>query len=84
MSGRKDKRAAMAMIVGIDGRPTPVVEEFDVLDTDFDKVNDLIRKIEKLLEQSAEETSRNIILAALAKVSAARMRQSLEGEKVDG
>jgi hypothetical protein len=84
VSGRKDKRAAMAMIVSIDGRPTPVVEEFDVLDADFDKVDDLIRKIEKLLEQSVEETSRNIILAALAKVSAARMRQSVEGEKVDG
>ena len=84
VSGRKDKRAAMAMIVSIDGRPTPIVEEFDVLDTDFDKVNDLIRKIEKLLGQNAEETSRNIILAALAKVSAARMRQSVEGKKVDG
>lgn len=75
VAGRKDKRSAMAMIVSIEGRPTPIVEEFDVLDSDFEKVADLSKKIEYILDQSPEKTPRNIILAALARVGAARINQ---------
>ncbi len=83
VAGRKDKRSAMAMIVSVDGRPTPVVEEFDILDSDNKQVNDLSAKIEEVLEQAAESTARNVILAALAKVGAARIDQSNASEERD-
>ena len=84
VAGRKDKRSAMAMIVSVDGRPTPVMEEFDILDSDHEQVNDLSKKIEKMLQQVPEGTPRNVILAALAKVGAARIDQSSSGEERNG
>ena len=84
VAGRKDKRSAMALIVSIDDRPTPVMEEFDVLDSDSEEVNKLCRKIEEVLQQAAEDTGRNVILAALAKVGAARIKTSNTSEEVDG
>lgn len=83
VAGRKDKRSAMAMIVSVDGRPTPVVEEFDILDSDDEQVNDLSKKIEEILQQTPEDTPRNVILAALARVGAARINQSDTSEKRD-
>ncbi len=74
----------MALIVSVDDRPTPVMEEFDVLDSDDEEVNNLSRKIEEVLQQAAEGTGRNVILAALAKVGAARIKQSDASEEVDG
>ena len=82
--GRKDKRSAMAMIVSVDGRPTPVMEEFDILDSDSEQVNDLSTKIEEVLQQAAAGTARNVILAALAKVGAARINRLNSSEEVDG
>ena len=82
--GRKDKRSAMAMIVSVDGRPTPLIEEFDILDTDEEKVSDLSRKLEETLQQAPIGTPRNVILAALAKVGAARINQSKASEDQDG
>lgn len=84
VAGRKDKRSAMAMIVSVDGRPTPVMEEFDILDSDYEQVNDLSKKIEEMLQQAPEGTPRNVILAALAKVGAARIDQSSASEERDG
>ncbi len=83
VAGRKDKRSAMAMIVSVDGRPTPVLEEFDVLESENEQVADLSRKIEEILQQAQAETSRNVILAALAKVGAARIDQLDVSEKAD-
>ena len=84
VAGRKDKRSAMALIVSVDGRPTPVMEEFDILDSDNEQVNDLSTRIEEVLQQAAEGTARNVILAALAKVGAARIDQSKACEERDG
>ncbi len=84
VAGRKDKRSAMALIVSVDDRPTPVIEEFDILDSDDEEVNNLSRKIEEVLQQAAEGTGRNVILAALAKVGAARIKQLDASEEVDG
>ena len=84
VAGRKDKRSAMALIVSVDGRPTPVMEEFDILDSDNEQVNDLSTRIEEVLQQAAEGTARNVILAALAKVGAARIDQSQASEERDG
>ena len=69
VKGRRDKRHAMAVIVGIDGRPTPVHDEFHVSDRDHKEVNLLIERVDHSLQESGEER-RNIILAALAELSA--------------
>ena len=69
VKGRRDKRHAMAVVVGIEGRPTPIHAEFDVTDLDRPEVITLIEGMDKTLQESGE-ARRNIILAALAELSA--------------
>ena len=69
VKGRQDKRHAMAVVVGRAGRPTPVHDEFDITDIDRSKVSSLIELMDATLRESGEER-RNIILAALAELSA--------------
>lgn len=75
VKGRTDKRQAMAVFVGMNGRPTPVSGEFDIIDRERAAVDDVIRRVEMALE-TAGPAGRNIILAALAEISA----KYLEGE----
>ena len=72
---RPDKRHAMAVVVGMDGRPTPVHEEFAVADMDRNQVDLLIKQVKSALEYSGERR-RNIILAALAELSALYLKQA--------
>ncbi len=67
--GRSDKRHAMAIVVGIDGRSTPVHDEFDVADLEKAHVHRLMKRLEAELLASGE-ARRNVILAALAELSA--------------
>jgi hypothetical protein len=69
VKGRNDKRHAMAIVVGVGGRPTPMVEEFDVADTDRREIDGLVSQMEAALK-SRKQGHRNIVLAALAEVSA--------------
>ena len=69
VKGRPDKRHAMAVVIGMDGRPAPLLEEFNVADSDRAAVNDLIKRVAAALEE-ADTSSRSIILAALAELSA--------------
>ena len=69
VKGRPEKRQAMAVVIGMEGRPTPLLEEFDVLDTDRTAINDLIERVTSTLE-SVDTNSRRVILAALAEISA--------------
>lgn len=78
VKGRKDKRSSMAVVVEVAGRPTPIIGEFDVLEGDAEQVKKLIREIENLLKDLGVDFSDNIVLAALAKVSASRMVASEE------
>ncbi len=73
IKGRPEKRQAMAVVVGMEGRPTPILEEFDVIDSDRAAINDLIKRVSITLE-TVDTNSRNIILAALAELSAHYMR----------
>jgi len=79
IKGRPEKRQAMAVLVGMEGRPAPLLEEFDVIDSDRDAINDLIDRVSKTLE-AVDTNSRSIILAALAELSA-RYMQAPEFEK---
>ena len=69
VKGRPDKRQAMAIVLGIDGRPLPIHHEFDVADQDRDDVRRLMDDIDRILMVSGE-ARRNVILAALAELSA--------------
>lgn len=69
VKGRPEKRQAMAVVIGMEGRPTPLLEEFDVVDTDRAAINDLIERVAITLE-SVDTNSRSVILAALAELSA--------------
>lgn len=73
IKGRPEKRQAMAVVIGMDGRPTPLLEEFDVADGDRTAVNEVIDRVAASLEE-ADVTKRSIILAALAELSARYMK----------
>lgn len=69
VKGRADKRHAMAVIVGTNGDNQPVIGEFDVADHDQAAVDRLCEKVTAALNGGIGH-DRNVILAALAKLSA--------------
>lgn len=73
VKGRPDKRHAMAVVIGIGGRPVPILEEFDITDADRATVNEIIARVEDALNGN-DQNRRNVILAALAELSARYMR----------
>ena len=79
VKGRQDRRHAMAVVVGLDGRP--IHDAFEVTDQEQEKVDKLILRVRNVLSESGEG-EQNIILAALARVSAdyleARTDQRIE------
>ncbi len=74
VKGRPDKRHAMAVVIGMDGGPAPLLGEFNVADSDRAAVNDLIKRVTAALEE-ADTSSRSIVLAALAELSARYIQQ---------
>ena len=78
IKGRPEKRQAMAVMIGIGGKPTPLLKEFNVIDTDKKAVDELVDKMANTVD-GAEYQDRNIILAALAELSS-RYMQDREGE----
>lgn len=69
VKGRPDKRQAMAVVVGLNGRSTPVSGDFSIADADRKMVDDLIAKVEETL-LNVDGGTRETILAALAEISA--------------
>ena len=69
VKGRPDKRHAIAVVIGMDARPAPLLEEFDIADTDRAAVDDLVARVQTALED-ADPNRKNIILAALAELIA--------------
>ena len=69
VGGRPSKRHAMSVVVGIGGRPTPLHDDFEIGDLERAQVDALIAHLGESLENSGEGR-RNIILAALAELSA--------------
>ena len=45
VKGRPEKRQAMAVFIGMNGRPAPILEEFDIADSDHAAVNVLIERV---------------------------------------
>ncbi len=74
IKGRSEKRQAMAVVIGMEGRPAPLLEEFDVTESDRAAINDLIERVSTTLE-TVDTDSRSIVLAALAELSARYMQK---------
>jgi hypothetical protein len=73
VKGRPQKREALAVVVGLNGRPSPLLHEFAVSDSERAAVNDLVVRVAAAL-QEADTSQRSVILAALAELSARYMR----------
>ena len=69
VKGRKDKRHAMAVVVGMGGQPKLVHDEFEITERDQSEVRSLIDRVDGTLRDNGQER-RNVILAALAELSA--------------
>lgn len=82
VKGRTDKRHAMAVMVGLEGRPAPMLQEFDIADGDREAVDHIVSTVEDAL-QGSNPNRRNVILAALAELSARYMQPHTEEEKAD-
>jgi hypothetical protein len=70
VKGRKDKRESMAVIVGLNSLPKPYLHEFNILESDKQKVEKLVNEIINVLGGNISELDQNILLASLATVSA--------------
>ena len=75
VKGRINKRHSMSVVVGVNEQPTPITAEFNITDGDRKSVDDVIATVEQALATS-DHRKRNVILAALAELSARFMQSS--------
>ena len=73
VKGRKPRRHAVAVVVGFDGQPNPIHDEFEIADRDLESVASVMESMDAVLRQSGE-SRREIVLAALAELSARYLR----------
>ena len=83
VKGRSDKRHAMAVTVGMNGERATIQDVFDVTDLERLEVAQLIERMETALQESGAQ-SRNIILAALAELSARFLNSNDEKSAAEG
>ena len=76
VKGRPDKRQAMAVVIGMNGRPAPLLEEFAIADSERTAVNEIVDRVAAALEET-NTGDRSIILAALAELSTRYMQAPL-------
>ncbi len=79
VKGRTNRRHAIAVVVGINGQPLPLIREFDIADSDRASINDLVDRITVTLKET-DTNHQNIILAALAELSTHYMRKPSDAE----
>ena len=77
VKGRVNKRHAIAVVVGVNDRPSPAFTEFEVRDTEVNDIEDIIGRLERVLDGGVTHDHR-LILAALAELSS---RYILEPEE---
>jgi hypothetical protein len=73
--GRSDRRHAMAVTVGLSGRPSTFQDVFEVTSLERGEVDSLVDGMKELLQDVGPER-RNIVLAALAELSAAYLGEN--------
>ena len=69
----------MAVVVGLNGRPAPVHAEFEVSEGERKKVEELIKRLDDVIDVEAPK-NRHLLLAALAELSSRYMSD----EEIDG
>ncbi len=74
VKGRSDKRHAMAVVIGTKGRPEPLLQEFNIADSELDTVNELVSRVETVFNET-DGVRPSMILAALAELSTRYMQQ---------
>ncbi|WP_170368871.1 ATP-binding protein [Ruegeria arenilitoris] len=79
VKGRVDKRSSMAVVVGLNGRPAPMHAEFEVSEAERKKVEDIIDRLEGVIDVE-DPKNRHLLLAALAELSSRYMSD----EEIDG
>ncbi|APZ51089.1 ATP-binding protein [Salipiger abyssi] len=77
VKGRVDKRHAMAVVVGVNGRPAPVHAEFEVTDAERAGIEEIIASVEGVID-AGDEHKRRLVLAALAELSSRYMTSADE------
>ena len=82
VKGRAGKRHAIAVVVGTDERPTPFHDDFEIGDFEKAEVDVLVAQLGKALDDSGKGR-RNIILAALARLSARYIGETGTASAVD-
>lgn len=75
VKGRENKRHSMSVVVGVDQQPTPISAEFDIAEADRSAIDAVIATVEQALS-SSDKKKRNVILAALAELSARYIQQT--------
>lgn len=80
IKGRKEKRRAIAVLIGMEGKAAPLLEEFDVVDSDKGAIDDLVAQVSKTLD-NVEIANRNVLLAVLAELSARYIQAPDSGRK---
>lgn len=79
VKGRRAKRQAIALVIGREGRPVPILEEFAIANSDRAAVDDLIERVTAVFDK-ASTSRRTVVLAALAELSARYMRPMPEAK----
>ncbi|RFP86249.1 ATP-binding protein [Rhodobacteraceae bacterium 63075] len=72
VKGRVDKRHAMAVVVGVNGRPAPVHAEFEVTEGERAGIDEIIARVETAIDTD-DKSQRRLVLAALAELSSRYM-----------
>ena len=75
---REEKRQAVAVMFGTSQSLSPITAEFYVRDTDQESIENIITQIEGLLN-GLDEHRREVVLAALAKLSAKYIKKEQDG-----
>jgi hypothetical protein len=77
VKGRVEKRQAMAVMIGINGRPAPIYEEFDVAEADRAVIDRLVEQVTGAFNGSSNQR-RGIVLAAIAEFTAKYLQDEYE------
>ncbi|MEP3120548.1 MULTISPECIES: hypothetical protein [Alphaproteobacteria] len=66
VKGRPDRRHAVALVLGFDGRPTPLAHDFEVTTQDQAQIDALAERLSKAIAEAGTHSD-EVVLAALAK-----------------
>jgi hypothetical protein len=80
VKGRVDKRHAMAVVVGVNGRPAPLHAEFEVTEGERAGIEEIISQLQSVIDAGDDKKPR-MVLAALAELSS---RYMVEDHKSKG